>query len=231
MAMIHQLIFAAPKPGMTVPEFQDYWINQHAVKYASKIPQIKRYCVDRIIPLSADDEPLWNGIAEIWLRPEDQIPSLQSPEFLEGARPDEPRWAAFWKTIVLDTNAVEVLPPGEGADRPGFKLVILVKRRAGLPLEDFRRYSRDKHATYALAVPGLKGYLQQNTVDGAYSVGEALLDGAYQLFFSSEDELRAALQSSEYANLVSDLETFTEPRYIHTFIAQEHWIIGPPARE
>ena len=44
--MIHQMIFAAPKPGMTEQEFCDYWLDVHAVKFASKIPQIRKYKID-----------------------------------------------------------------------------------------------------------------------------------------------------------------------------------------
>ena len=39
-AVIHQFIFAYPRPGMTEAEFQRYWVEGHAVNYASKIPQI-----------------------------------------------------------------------------------------------------------------------------------------------------------------------------------------------
>ena len=49
--MIHQLIFAHPKPGMSEQEFQDYWVDVHAVQYASKIPQIRKYLIDTRIPL------------------------------------------------------------------------------------------------------------------------------------------------------------------------------------
>ena len=52
--MIHQLIFAAPKPGMTVAEFQDYWVDVHAVKFASKIPQIRKYLIDTTIQIDDD---------------------------------------------------------------------------------------------------------------------------------------------------------------------------------
>ena len=99
--MIHQLIFAHPKPGMTEAEFQRYWVEVHAVQYASKIPQIKRYLVDTRIPFGPEpDDPLFSGVAEIWLEnEEEQLASLQSKEFLEGACLDEPRWAAFWRTI------------------------------------------------------------------------------------------------------------------------------------
>ncbi len=47
--MIHQFIFANPRPGMSVADFQDYWIQVHAVKYAAKIPQIRKYKVSRIL--------------------------------------------------------------------------------------------------------------------------------------------------------------------------------------
>jgi hypothetical protein len=72
--MIHQLIFAHPKPGMSEKEFQDYWINVHAVKYAKKIPQIKRYLIDARIPFGLEPKaPLFSGFAENWLENEDTL--------------------------------------------------------------------------------------------------------------------------------------------------------------
>ena len=113
--MIHQLIFAAPKPGMTEEEFQKYWLEVHAVKYASKIKQIRKYMIDTRVPIPGEKTPpLFGGIAEIWIDNEkDQLESLQSEEFLQGARLDEPKWAAFWQTLVLDTDAHVLLegPP------------------------------------------------------------------------------------------------------------------------
>src|SRR4051794_3834697 len=126
--MIHQLIFAPPKPGMSEEEFQRYWLEVHAVQYASKIPQIRRYLIDTRIPFGPEGgEPLWSGVAEIWLaNEEEQLASIQTPEFLDGARLDEPRWAAFWRTLALDTDAHEVIA-GPGPDPGGVKLLVLVK--------------------------------------------------------------------------------------------------------
>ena len=125
--MIHQHIFASPKPGMTEAEFQNYWLNVHAVNYASKITQIKRYKIDTRIDWSGEvDSPIWSGIAEIWLNnEEEQLASLQSPEFLQGARLDEPNWAAFWNTLGLDTDAHPVSAPP--SDNPGADEVKLVE--------------------------------------------------------------------------------------------------------
>jgi len=36
--MIHQFIFAYPKPGMSEADFQKYWVEQHAVKREQDSP-------------------------------------------------------------------------------------------------------------------------------------------------------------------------------------------------
>ncbi len=139
--MIHQHIYASPKPGMTEHEFQDYWLNVHAVKYASKIKQIKKYLICTRVPcMGTIDPPVWSGCAEIWLENEkEQLASLQSKEFLEGARLDEPKWAAFWNTMVLDTDSQNtVLPEKYNYKDEFFKLTYILKRKHGLCLESFR---------------------------------------------------------------------------------------------
>ncbi|HEU5158506.1 MAG TPA: EthD family reductase [Streptosporangiaceae bacterium] len=231
--MIHQLIFAAPKPGMSEEEFHRYWLDVHAVQYASKIPQIRKYMVDTRVPLGPDDnEPLWSGVAEIWLaNEEEQLASLQTPEFLQGARLDEPNWAAFWQTVVLDTDAHEVLPGPPPTRQPDWvKAIVLVKRKEGLPLADFRARSLGEHAELVRNVPGLRRYLQCHTRDALYGVGEAVLDAAYQLWFDDMEALSAALESPEGKQVYEDLLTFVEPRYIHEMAMREHWIIGPEPR-
>jgi uncharacterized protein (TIGR02118 family) len=231
--VIHQLIFAHPRPGMTEAEFQAYWVDVHAVRYASKIPQIRRYLVATRIPCGPEPaDPEWSGCAEIWLRAEDQVASLQTPEFLEGARLDEPRWAAFWRTLVLDTDAHVVLDgPGERADTTMVKLYVLAKRREGMKLADARRFALDEHAPKVLDVPGLRRYVQGHVVDGAYGVGEAVLDFAFQLWFDDAAALETAMASLEWTHkVVPDLHTFVEARYVHTMAAREHWVLGPEER-
>src|SRR5215475_7818573 len=115
---IHQYIFAGPKPGLSAEAFQSYWVNFHAVDFAAKIPQIRRYLVATRENVEAPRQiDFFQGIAEIWLEnDEEQIASMLTPEFLQGARTDEPRWAAFWQTFVLDTESTVVKeggPPGQ----------------------------------------------------------------------------------------------------------------------
>jgi uncharacterized protein (TIGR02118 family) len=228
--VIHQFIFAAPKPGMTEQEFQDYWVNVHAVKYASKIPQIKQYSVSTRLPFGDESqEPLWSGLADIWLaNEEEQVASLWSKELLEGARIDEPRWAAYWRTVVVDTDA-HVMQDGGGLDgvKDGVKLVALVKRKWGMSLDDFRRHCLGPHAALNLKLPGLRRYVQGHARDALYGIGETPFDLVANLWFDSPEAAQRALMSPEGQAGAADLPGFVEMKYAHVFLMKEHWVIGP----
>ncbi|RKH41373.1 EthD domain-containing protein [Corallococcus sicarius] len=234
--MIHQFIFAAPRPGMTVVEFQDYWANVHAVRFASRIPQIKRYLIDSRLPFEGDwgSPPLpHQGIAEIWMEnEEEQLASLQTPEFLQGARRDEPTWAAFWRTLVVDTTAHEILAgPPLTRDPTWVKLTVLLKRRPGMPLGEYRQRSLESHAPIVAGLPGLRRYLHCHTRDGAYVFGEASFDSVEQLFFNDLDTLREALASPYFAQQVEPARAgIVDPKYVFSLASSERWIIGPEAR-
>jgi hypothetical protein len=235
--MIHQFIFSAPKPGMTAAEFQDYWVNLHAVKFASRIPQIRRYLVNTRIDSGTDTgtPPLpHQGIAEIWLaNEEEQLASLQSPEFTQGARADEPNWAAFWSDIVVDTTAHEIVAgPPQRDTQPGWvKVTTLLKRRPGMALEAYRAASLATYAPVVSGLPGLRRHLHCHTRDGAYVFGESAFDSVEQVWFDDVAAAEAALRSPYHAERVMPaLAELADPRYVFALTAKENWIIGPGER-
>jgi hypothetical protein len=228
--MIHQHIFAAPKPGLSVQAFQQYWLEVHAVKYASKIPQIKKYKIGTHEPVATPFHPTpWEGIAEIWLRnDEEQLASLQTPEFLQGARLDEPNWAAFWLSQGLDTDMHMV--QGTSDDHPAVKVIVLSKRTGGLKLEDYRRQMLDLAAV--LTLPGLERVRQGFTRDGWYELGEPRFDGAAHYWFENTQALAAAMACpAAHAFASETLPRCCEPRYLFAMPVTEHWVIGPQERE
>ena len=233
--MIHQQIFACPKPGMTEEEFQRYWVEEHAVKYASKIPQIRKYMVCTRAAVRHQERKLpFSGVAEIWLKNEkEQLDSLQTPEFLQGARLDEPRWAAFWATLVLDTDAhVLVEGPALTSNPSWTKLFVLMKRKPGMPLEEFREYAIQTHAPLVKEIPGLRRYLQCHTRDSYYAMGESRFDAISQLWFDNAETIEQTITSPLYRDtILADLKQFTDPKYLMTMAANEHWIIGPEERD
>ena len=231
--MIHRFIFAYPRPGMTEAEFRRYRVDVHAVRYASKIPQARRYLVDTRIALpEKNGEPLWCSVDEFWFENEKElIESLQSTEFLQGAYLDEPNCTALWRTVTLDTTTHTIHEaPEDTHDNSMAKLLVLSKRKEGLPLDRFRTYCLDTHAAKVMKLPGLRRYRQGHVRDGAYAVAEATLDCVEQLWFDSVDTALAA-QSWVHQDMVrADYRLFTEERYIHTMLVREHWIIGPQPR-
>src|SRR5437868_430797 len=136
--MIHQFIFAGPKPGLPTSAFQSYWRHFHAVDFAAKIPQIRQYLVATRLSLSSPRPvPFFEGVAEIWLKDdEEQLASFQSREFLQGARLDEPRWAAFWRSFVHDSDSV-VVRESDVTDAGLVKVYVFLKRRREDSLAEF----------------------------------------------------------------------------------------------
>nr|VFK34452.1 MAG: Methylmuconolactone methyl-isomerase [Candidatus Kentron sp. MB]VFK76763.1 MAG: Methylmuconolactone methyl-isomerase [Candidatus Kentron sp. MB] len=231
--MIHQHIFASPKPGMTEEAFHRYWIEVHARDYASKIKQIRRYLIGtRVACEGVTEPPVWHGCAEIWIENEqEQLASLQSEEFLEGARKDEPNWAAFWNTLVLDTDARFIPDAARSPEKvDGVKLVTLIKRRGGLPVADFRTRWAEFYAPLLLDVEGVQRYLQCTARDGLYTLGEPRFDALHQVWFESVQALESALQSSAYLHAQAHLAEMVEPAHLYSIAFKEHWIIGPAPR-
>ncbi len=229
--MIHQYIFAAPKPGMTEEEFQDYWLNNHAVNFAAKIPQIVKYKLDLRTPAQLDNgEPFFSGIAEIWLNnDEEQIASLQTPQFLKGAREDEPNWAAFWKTLVLDTE-LAYDSGNDTKDTTGIKAVIIAKRKNGLELEDFRNIAVSFFKDSLKDTPSIRRFSVNLVRDGWYFLGEPRFDLVLNMWFENEAALNEVLKAERFKNIRDGENAFIEEKYWFPFFVKEHWIIGPEFR-
>lgn len=221
--MIHQLIFANPKPGMSIKEFQDYWINVHATQYAGKIKQIKRYKVNRILPFEDQAEPIFHGMAEIWLEnEEEQLASLLSEEYVHGARADEPNWAAFWETVGLDTYSYDKILCDE---EPEYKILLLAKRREGLPLEVFREYIMNNIGEKLEEMEDLKQLTISIVKDNVYSVGESSFDGAIHMWFGSMDSAKRVVEQEAWKILRTELEKIVNTKYLYQFLCQGNRII------
>ena len=180
-------------------------------------------------------QPLWNAFAEIWLDNEqEQLASLQSPEFLEGARIDEPRWAAFWNTLVLDCDTVS---------RQGraWASVAAARRRqdggaaqaqAGHDGGGVPRLPPEVHAPLCVEAPGILRHDVCFTRDSWYVVGEPRFDSVVHFWFENLAAAEALAESVEYPATAWFLTTTScfDPKYVFHMVSKEHWIIGPEAR-
>ncbi|MCX5893808.1 MAG: EthD domain-containing protein [Deltaproteobacteria bacterium] len=230
--MIHQFIFAGPKPGLTAEAFQSYWVNVHAVDFAAKIPQLRQYLVALRVHVPYPREvPFFEGVAEIWFAGEaEQIASLQSPEFLNGARADEPRWAAFWQSLVLDTDPRLIRGDRDSADE-FVKIYVLLKRSPAMALGEFQaQLTADDHCAAVAGLPQLRRHLIGLARPGLYGLGEPRFDAVEVWSFRDVSAAQAALADEAGSAVVRSWSKFTDPRYLFTMVAREHWIIPPGQR-
>ncbi len=228
--MIHQHIYAAPKPGMTEAEFQNYWLNIHAVQFAVKIPQIAMYKLDLRLACSIDPNPIWSGCAEIWLRNgEEQLASIQTPQFLQGARLDEPNWAAFWMTVGLDCDNHSILDNEVPAT--AVKLIVLSKRNLKIDLTDYQNSRKQDLKTGAATIPSLLKCQLALAVEGSYTIGESRFDEVAHFWFANVEAAETALASSARTIMLPEAtDGVLNPLQVYPMLVKEHWLIGPQER-
>lgn len=84
------------------------------------------------------------------------------------------------------------------------KVVTVFKRRKDLDLAAFERYWVERHAPLVMRLPGLRRYVQSQTLAGGYRRGEPAIDGCAELWFDTVEDLRALRDSPELGAVVAD---------------------------
>jgi uncharacterized protein (TIGR02118 family) len=230
--MIHRMVFVVPKPGMDEQGFFRYWKEVHAPLGAA-IPQVLGYriCTRVECPAITASHP-FVGAADIWIRDETAaLAFARSREYVDGVRPDEPKWLAFWQMVVLDTTShVLVGDPAPGASPGGVKFLALFKRRHDLSLDRFRDFSLNVHVDLNRCLPGLRRYVQGHVLDSWYEVGEPPFDCVSQLWFDDVEAALDMLASPENGESARDLANFVAPARAHVLLTREFWVVGPQFR-
>lgn len=231
--MIHRFIFVKRKPGMELDAFFHYWKDVHAVQYGQKIQQARRYLIDTRVPDVAEEkEPVFDGAAEVWM---DDIGAamefIQSREYIEGSRRDEPNFLAFWLMTAVDVDDHDIIPGEYQANPTGVKLIVTIKRRTGMTLPEFRRHVVEVAAPRIAKLPGIRRYSVGTVTDMFYGLGEAPWDAVATLWFDDLETYRAALASPlTMEHVVEPMAEYADPRYTQTILTQESWVIGPALR-
>lgn len=86
------------------------------------------------------------------------------------------------------------------------KFMGIVARKSGLTREEFLRYWRDVHAPLAAALPGLRRYVRNPTLETPGR--ELAYDGVAELWFDDRESLRAAFRSPEGQRVSADQTNF-----------------------
>jgi uncharacterized protein (TIGR02118 family) len=90
------------------------------------------------------------------------------------------------------------------------KVVTLMKRRAGLSVEDFQNHLRGSYGPLAANGPGLRRYVQSCALPQGYGKGELLFDAIGEMWFESPSAHEDYLGSPEFAAMHADEAAFLD---------------------
>ena len=223
--MVKVLTFLKRKPGMSVEDFQRYWLTRHPAVVV-RLPGVRRYVQSHTLPsVYTKGEPAYDGIAEVWADDTNALRAMtRSPENA-SVHADEAQFIDRDRMGVIVTEE-HVLVDGAAATE-AVKAVEFLARRPGLPVEDFQRHWRETHGPILARIPGLRRCVLSATRRSAYEAGRSPAhDGATLMWFDSPEALRAAAASPEYAAAVADRARFLaagEPPFI---VTREHVIVA-----
>lgn len=108
------------------------------------------------------------------------------------------------------------------------RALTLLVRHSDLSREDFDLYWREKHATVARRIPGLRSYVQHHLITSVERTGvpsgPPSVDGISDLNFDSLGDLEAALSSSEADDAARDALNFVSEMRMYVF--EDHVVIA-----
>jgi uncharacterized protein (TIGR02118 family) len=184
------------KPGMSVQEYQDYWLNVHAPLIA-RVPGLRRYVQSHSLPGAYGDFPqAYDGMAEAWFDDVNAYrAAVASPEWqaavVDAANFIGPGGARLLATEVPIVDAY----PSPRARASMVKYCGLLTRLPHLSVEQFQSHWREIHAP--LVVDDLKGmlhYVQNHALPETYGTDLAPhFDGVPQAWFENLDAVPSRL--------------------------------------
>src|SRR5581483_2905609 len=90
------------------------------------------------------------------------------------------------------------------------KVLTFITRRAGMPVDEFQTYWRERHPDAVTKLPGIRRYVQSHVLPSVYAKGEPPHDGIAEVWADDTDAFRAMTKSPAHAALIADEAKFID---------------------
>jgi len=105
-----------------------------------------------------------------------------------------------------------------------FKTAILMKRRAGIGVEDFQRHLRGDYAALLAKAPALRRCVLSCALIQGYGKGELVFDAVGEMWFDGPDDFDRAMRSPQFAAARDDEAQFLDRSGMVTMPVDVHVI-------
>jgi uncharacterized protein (TIGR02118 family) len=221
--MVKAFNFFKRKPGLSIDDFRNYWLNQHAAIIRT-IPELRKYVASITLPSAyRNHEPLYDGISEAWFDDEDTIHTRADSGPRRAASADDLQFVDMSKagSVVTEEIVQREGTVGDGA----VKMFSLLTRKPGTDVAAFQAYWRTDHGPLATKIPQVRRYIQCHVRPSGYAGGASpRYDGVAELWFDNFQAVRDSGNTDEYRAVKID-----EPKFLALpfpfIIAFEHQIM------
>jgi uncharacterized protein (TIGR02118 family) len=205
--MIKAIFFIKRKAGMSLEDFREYWIKNHA-PVVLKIPGLVKYVQSHTMDSGyRNHEPIYDGIAELWYESIDDMRKNAGTAIAREGLEDDEKFLDMSKlAFILTRERVQKENPIE----PGApKMVAFLKKRPELSVETFQAHWNSPHGKLGAAVPGARRYVQCHPIASSYEKGRTPpWDGVAEVWFDSDEAMRSNAATPEYKAVLADEPNF-----------------------
>lgn len=221
--MITLIALLRRKPGLSVEQFQAYWLDVHAPKVC-QLPGLRRYVQSHTL-LSGYRKrtPACDGMAELSFDNSEVLRELAATAEFAAVQRDRSEFIDVESRVEIVAEDV-VIKDGQ-IPANGVKNIELVKKQASMSPQDFHKYWIEVHGPLGGSIPQVLRYVQSHTCADEYRTERApALDGVALTWFNDTNAMRDAAQTAEYARTRDDEDNFlTVP--LDFVITKEHVVI------
>ena len=102
------------------------------------------------------------------------------------------------------------------------KVITFIKRKPGMPVEEFQSYWRTRHPEVVTRLPGVRRYVQSHTLPATYRTSDPAYDGIAEVWADDTAALRAMTQSPDHAAVQADEARFIDRASMGVIITEDH---------
>jgi uncharacterized protein (TIGR02118 family) len=102
------------------------------------------------------------------------------------------------------------------------KVLTFLKRKAGMPVDEFQTYWRTQHPKVVMRLPGIRRYVQSHVPAETYAKREPVYDGIAEVWADDTDALRAMTRSPVHPDLVADEARFIDRGQMGVIVTEDH---------
>jgi uncharacterized protein (TIGR02118 family) len=102
------------------------------------------------------------------------------------------------------------------------KVLTFIKRKGGMPVDEFQTYWRTQHPKAVTRLPGIRRYVQSHVLPESYAKREPTYDGIAEVWADDTDAFRAMTKSPAHPDLIADEARFIDRAQMGIIVTEEH---------